>query len=517
MSFSGLATPQGRRNTILASVAVASLGVAGVLGGNALSPTHPAYAAAVSTADLPQNAPSFAPLIDRVKASVVSVKVKIAADDGEAEGVSSSQGQMDNLPPEIQKFFKQFGGQPNGGAMPEGRHPMMTGEGSGFFVSADGYIVTNNHVVDHAKTVTVTTLDGKTLDAKVVGTDPKTDLALIKVNEAGDYPFVAFSKEQPRIGDWVVAIGNPYGLGGTVTAGIVSAEGRDIGDGPYDRFLQIDAPINRGNSGGPTFNLKGEVVGVNTAIYSPSGGSVGIGFAIPATTVDSVIGSLEHGGVVPRGYLGVNIQPVTPEMAESMGMKTAKGAIVAEAMPGTPAAEAGLKAGDVITKLNGQVVEDASDLTRRVGSFKPSDKVELTYIRDGAEKTAQITLADQKNETVAKADGSQAKEPGALGLQIAPAKDVAAQATRVSQSSASIRTERPPSRDWLQGDVILDVAGKPVSSPADVKAGIANAKSQGKKAVHDADSDRRRRPLRGRPVPQGVTDNLRLRGRAAAR
>ena len=202
MSFSGLATPQGRRNTILASVAVAALGVAGVLGESALSPTHPAYAAAVSTADLPQNAPSFAPLIDRVKASVVSVKVKIPATDGEvAEGGAGGQGQMDNLPPEIQKFFKQFGGLPNGGGMPEGRHPMMMGEGSGFFVSADGYIVTNNHVVDHAKTVTVTTQDGKTLDAKVVGTDPKTDLALIKVNESGDYPFVAFSKEQPRIGD----------------------------------------------------------------------------------------------------------------------------------------------------------------------------------------------------------------------------------------------------------------------------------------------------------------------------
>jgi serine protease Do len=489
MSFSGLATPQGRRNTILASVAVAALGVAGVLGESALSPTHPAYAAAVSTADLPQNAPSFAPLIDRVKASVVSVKVKIPATDGEvAEGGSGGQGQMDNLPPEIQKFFKQFGGgmpnggMPNGGA-PEGRHPMMMGEGSGFFVSADGYIVTNNHVVDHAKTVTVTTLDGKTLDAKVVGTDPKTDLALIKVNESGDYPFVAFSKEQPHIGDWVVAIGNPYGLGGTVTAGIISAEGRDIGDGPYDRFLQIDAPINRGNSGGPTFNMKGEVVGVNTAIYSPSGGSVGIGFAIPATTVDSVIGALEHGGVVPRGYLGVNIQPVTPEMAESLGMKTDKGAIVAEAMPGTPAAEAGIKAGDVITKLNGQVVADASDLTRRVGSFKPNDKVELTYLRNGDEKTAQITLADQKNETVAKADGSQAKEPGALGIQIAPAKDVAGAGDKGVAIVGVDPNGTAAEQGLATGNVILDVSGKPVSTPADVKAGIADAKSQGKKAV----------------------------------
>ena len=195
--------------------------------------------------------------------------------------------------------------------------------------------------------------------------------------------------------------------------------------------------------------MKGEVVGVNTAIYSPSGGSVGIGFAIPSTTADSVIGALEHGGVVPRGYLGVNIQPVTPEMAESMGMKTDKGAIVDEAMPGTPAAEAGLKAGDVITKLNGQAVKDAADLTVRIGSFKPNDKVELTYLRNGDEKTAQITLADQKNEKLAKADSSQGEEQGVqLGIQIAPAKDVRAQATRASPSSASIRTERPPSRDW---------------------------------------------------------------------
>ena len=477
MSFSGLASSQGRRNTILASVAVAALGVVGAFGGNAFTPTHSAYAAAVSTADLPQNAPSFAPLIDRVKASVVSVKVKIAAEDGDSEGQVS--GQMDNLPPEIQKFFKQFGGAPNGGGAPEGKHPMMMGEGSGFFVSADGYVVTNNHVVQKAKTVTVTTQDGKTLEAKVIGTDPKTDLALIKVNEGGDYPFVAFSKETPRIGDWVVAIGNPYGLGGTVTAGIVSAEGRDIGDGPYDRFIQIDAPINRGNSGGPTFNMKGEVVGVNTAIYSPSGGSVGIGFAIPSTTANEVIAALEHGGVVSRGYLGVNIQPVTAEMAESIGLKAAKGAIVAEAMPGTPAAEAGLKAGDVITKLNGQLVDDASDLTRRIGSLKPNDKVEVTYVRDGAEKTAQITLANQKNESVAKADASPAKEQGALGIQIAPTKDGGKGVAIVGVDPNGTAAEQ----GLAAGDVILDVAGKPVSTPEDVKSGIASVRSQGKKAV----------------------------------
>ena len=324
-----------------------------------------------------------------------------AADDGDSDSLSSQMGQSPTANPE---FLHQFGAESNGGGMPEGRHPTMTGEGSGFFISSDGYIVTNNHVVENAKTVTVTMLDGKTLDAKVIGTDPKTDLALIKVNQAGDYPFVTFAKELPRIGDWVVAIGNPYGLGGTVTAGIISAEGRDIGDGPYDRFLQIDAPINRGNSGGPTFNLQGEVVGVNTAIFSPTGGSVGIGFAIPSTTADSVVDALEHGGVVARGYLGVNIQPVTEAMADSLSMKSATGAIVDQVMPGTPAAEAGLKSGDVITKLNGEEVHDAADLTLRIGSFKPGAKVDLTYLRDGAEKSAQITLADQKNETVAKAD-----------------------------------------------------------------------------------------------------------------
>jgi serine protease Do len=480
MSFSNFTSPQGRRNTILASVAVAALGVAGALGEGAFTPTHPAYAAAVSTADLPQNAPSFAPLIDRVKAAVVSVKVKMVADDGDAGGLS---GQMDNLPPEIQKFFKQFGGGMNGGGMPQGSHPMMMGEGSGFFISADGYVVTNNHVVQNAKSVTVTTADGKTLDAKVVGTDPKTDLALLKVTQSGDYPYVSFAKEMPRIGDWVVAIGNPYGLGGTVTAGIISAEGRDIGDGPYDRFLQIDAPINRGNSGGPTFNMQGQVVGVNTAIYSPSGGSVGIGFAIPSTTADTVIGALEHGGVVPRGYLGVNIQGVTTDMAESMGMKTAGGAIVDQVMPGTPASEAGLKPGDVIAKLNGQAVKDASDLTLRIGSFKPGDKVELTYLRDGAEKTAQVTLADQKNEKVAQAGGSQKEQGATLGIQIAPAKDVAGAGDRGVAIVGVDPNGTAAEQGLAAGNVILDVSGKPVSTPEDVTSGIESAKSQGRKAV----------------------------------
>jgi len=281
-----------------------------------------------------------------------------------------------------------------------------------------------------------------------------------------------------------------------VTAGIISAEGRDIGDGPYDRFLQVDAPINRGNSGGPTFNTQGQVVGVNTAIFSPSGGSVGIGFAIPSTTADSVIGALEHGGVVPRGYLGVNIQPVTSEIAESMGLRSAKGAIVVEAMPGTPAVEAGLKSGDVITALNGKAVEDAADLTLRTGSFKPGDKVDLTYMRDGAEKTAQVTLAEQKNETVAKADGAQSQKDhgAALGIQIAPAKEVAGAGDKGVAIVGVDPNGAAAAEGLTAGDVILDVAGKPVSTPQDVKSQITNAKSQGKKAVlmriQTADGDR---------------------------
>jgi serine protease Do len=488
MSFSNPTSPRAWRSVIVAQVAVASLAIAGALSQTEITGSHVAQAAAVSTADLPQNAPSFAPLIDRVKAAVVSVKVKMVANNG----AEAQSGQMGNLPPEIQRFFRQFGGQPDSGGMPEERHPIMA-EGSGFFISSDGYIVTNNHVVNHAESVTVTTIDGKILDAKVVGTDPKTDLALLKVTQSGDYPFVTFAKDLPRVGDWVLAIGNPYGLGGTVTAGIISAEGRNIDDGPYDRFLQVDAPMNRGNSGGPTFNMRGEVVGVNTAIFSPSGGSVGIGFAIPSTTAYTVIGALEHSGVVSRGYLGVNIQPVTNEMAKSIGLKTASGASIVDAMHGSPAAEAGLQSGDVITKLNGKAVEDAADLTLRIGSFKPGDKVELTYLRNGSEKTAQVTLADQKDETVAKADTSQAPKNDSsqslkvqgetLGIRIAPAKEVEGAGDKGVAIVGVDPNGTAASEGLAAGDVILDVSGKRVSTPEDVKSGIASAKSEGKKTV----------------------------------
>jgi serine protease Do len=467
-----------RRKRMLASAAALALITSGAIGGSIISSSISANAALVATGDLQtQGMPSLATLVERVKPAVVSVRVKI---ENAASVTADDFGWKDDLPPGVQDFFKGFGGRD--GVAPRRSHPeQMIGQGSGFFVSADGYIVTNNHVVKNAKSVAVTMDDGKVLDAKVIGTDPKTDLALLKVTEKGDYPFVSLSKEAPRVGDWVVAIGNPFGLGGTVTAGIVSADGRDIGEGPYDSFLQIDAPINHGSSGGPTFNLKGEVVGVNTAIFSPSDGNVGIGFAIPAKTVDTVVNSLEHDGFVSRGFLGVHIQSVNEDIADGLGMKTAAGALIDRIEPGMPAAEAGLKPGDVITKLNGQTVKDAADLTRKVATLKPGDKAEVAYLRDGKEKIASVTLGSQKGESTARTDS--ADEFALLGVEVVPAKQVSGAGdeglviVHVDPNGAAA------SKGLEEGDVISAVSGKPVSKPDDVKAEIASAKRDGKKAV----------------------------------
>jgi S1-C subfamily serine protease len=278
----------------IASVAAAALVAGGAAGFGLTEPMTQAYAQALpkTPIEAPEHPPgSFANVVDKVKPGVVAVKVKL--DDSADDDDDSAGGpNMQQVPPQLREFFKRFGqGGPGGrGMRPRG------GVGSGFIISADGYVVTNNHVVDKAKTVQVTLDDGRTLDAKVIGKDSKTDIALLKITESGSYPYVQFGKGAPRVGDWVLAIGNPFGLGGTVTVGIVSARGRDIGAGPYDDFLQIDAPINKGNSGGPTFNVNGEVVGVNTAIASPSGGSVGLGFAIPAETVQTVVDQLRTDG-----------------------------------------------------------------------------------------------------------------------------------------------------------------------------------------------------------------------------
>ena len=341
-----------RRLVLLATVA--GLGVAGAaIVPNPLHQTSlPTYAAA-DAAEIAQRPAGFADLVEKVKPAVISVRVKVKADsemmsfDGDMPFPQNSQ---------MERFFHHFG-MPDGENAPDNQvEPnghFVTGQGSGFFITADGYAVTNNHVVDKAKAVEITTDDGKTYDAKVVGTDPRTDLALIKVDGRSDFPYVKLAETTPRIGDWVVAVGNPFGLGGTVTAGIVSARGRDIGSGPYDDYIQIDAPVNKGNSGGPTFDMEGNVIGVNTAIFSPSGGSVGIAFDIPAETVKTVVAQLKDKGFVSRGWIGVQIQSVTSDIAEGLGLKGTEGALVAEPQADSPAAKAGIVAGDVITALNG--------------------------------------------------------------------------------------------------------------------------------------------------------------------
>ena len=324
----------------------------------------------------------FADIVEKVKPAVVSVRVKVEA----GPQLSSDNFQMpqggQGSPFEF--FFKRFGmpdgkgGPGMGGPGAPNRHNFTMGQGSGFFISPDGFAVTNNHVVDKAETVEVTTDEGKTYTAKVIGTDPRTDLALIKIEGRSDFPYVRLADASPRIGDWVLAVGNPFGLGGTVTAGIVSARGRDIGAGPYDDFIQIDAPVNKGNSGGPTFDVDGNVIGVNTAIFSPSGGSIGIAFAIPSDTVKTVVAQLMDKGSVTRGWLGVQIQPVTTEIADSMGLKSDKGALVAEPQANSPAMKAGIKSGDVITKVNGEPVNDARTLARRISTLSPGASVKLT-------------------------------------------------------------------------------------------------------------------------------------------
>jgi serine protease Do len=345
--------------------------------------------------------------------------------------------------------------------------------------------VTNNHVVDNAKTVEITTDDGKTYSAKVIGTDARTDIALIKVDGRNDFPYVKLAERTPRVGDWVVAVGNPFGLGGTVTAGIVSARGRDIGAGPYDDFIQIDASVNKGNSGGPTFDMEGNVIGVNTAIFSPSGGSVGIAFDIPSDTVKSVVAQLQDKGMVSRGWMGVQIQPVTAEIAESLGMKGSEGALVAEPQAGGPAAKAGILSGDVITAVNGNAVKDARDLARQIGATAPGETVKLTLWRKGEEQGISVTLGELPKEARAAmpGSGSAGTDVPKLGLMLAPAGQVAGNGMEGLVVTGIDPDGLASEHGVKTGDIILDVGGRKVAAPADVREAIIDAQKNGKRTV----------------------------------
>ena len=477
----------GRRLVLLASAAVIG---AGVLFGTHLVPRPDAtFLASPAYAQSAQRPVGFADIVEKVKPSVISVRVKV---DGGPRTMSFDGDSP--FPPgsPMERFFRRFGeGQPDGAPQqraPRGRNFSM-GQGSGFFISADGYAVTNNHVVDKAESVEVTTDDGKTYTAKVIGTDPKTDIALIKVEGRTDFAHVALGERPPRVGDWVLAVGNPFGLGGTVTAGIVSARGRDIGAGPYDDFIQIDAPVNKGNSGGPTFDVDGNVVGVNTAIFSPSGGSVGIAFAIPASTVTAVVTQLKEKGSVTRGWIGVQIQPVTKDIADSLGLKKAEGALVAEPQANGPAAKAGIEAGDVIISVDGNPVRNARELSRMIGGMAPKASVKLVVLRKGAEKTITLTLGELPNQREASVTPSaeDREAPGSdlarLGLTLAPASKVPGASSEGVTVTQVDRNGIASELGFKTGDVILEVGGKAVNAPADVRKALADARSDGKRTI----------------------------------
>jgi serine protease Do len=427
----------------------------------------------VSQAQITAKPAGFAEVVDKVKPAVVSVRVKIDAGRRTREQARSSK----DVP---ERFSRRFG-ESESGAKPSSRgRSILTGQGSGFFISSDGYAVTNFHVVEKADNVEVTLDDGRVFSAKVIGADERSDVAVVKVEGRG-LPYVTFADEVPRIGDWVIAVGNPFGLGGTVTAGIVSARGRDIGAGPYDDFLQIDAAVNRGNSGGPTFDTDGNVVGVNTAIVSPTGGSVGIAFAIPAATVKAIVGQLRDAGKVTRGWIGVQIQEVTTDLAEGLGLKGTRGALVADPQPGSPAAKGGIESGDVIVSINGAEAHDSREVARTISNLRPGTTASLVVVRNGEERNFNIVLGnlpDQRSEASLNTELPRQKGTTVprVGVAVAPASD--------GVIVTSVDPDGPAADQGLaSGDIILQAEGKKVGGVNDLRNTIEAAQKAGKHAV----------------------------------
>jgi serine protease Do len=375
-----------------------------------------------------------------------------------------------------------------------GRHPgTIKALGSGFIVDPSGFVVTNNHVIRNGKDIKVTLQDGTTLDARVVGADPVDDLAVLKVEAGHPLPSVDFGDSgKAQVGDWVVSVGNPFGLGGTVTAGIISASGRDVPSeehSAYVDYLQIDAPINQGNSGGPTFNEDGQVIGINTAIYSPSGGSVGIGFAIPSNIAKPIVLELEKSGKVTRGWLGVQMQPITPDMEDALGLSSTNGVVVADVQQGGPAAKAGLKSGDVIVGYGDQAIKSTHELALAVANTHPGDKVDAKILRDGKPQTISVTIEQLKRDNSVAENGAMEGEKGGLGLSLAPLDKGARQQLGLADSVsgvvvAGVKPDSPADQTGIRtGDVIVRVDNTKVESPGEAAEAVKRAIKSGKKAV----------------------------------
>jgi serine protease Do len=473
------------RVRLLAGAAVATvLGMAAVTALPTISPADTTPPAAVQgfVASAPS---SFADLAAKVSPAVVNIS---STHEVENQGPNGMEGMPFNFPPgsPFEEFFKQFQQQ-----MPQQQRARKVNSlGSGFIIDASGHIVTNNHVVDGAKDIEVTLTDGSEYPAEVIGTDAKTDLALLKVEAKTALPFVSFGdSDKMRIGDWVMAVGNPFGLGGTVTAGIVSARGRDIHEGPYDDFLQIDAAINQGNSGGPTFSTDGSVIGINTAIFSPSGGSVGIGFAIPSNLAKPIIAELKEQGRVDRGWLGVSIQPLTPDLAQGMGLEADEGALISSVMDDSPAAAAGLKSGDVVVRFGEHEIESPKDLSRVVADTASGSTVPVQVWRDGAEHTVEVKVAEMKEEVASAAQPNEESGPAAsdtvdqLGATLAPVNDLTRQQFGLSEDAkgvviADLEQDSALAEQGVRpGDVIERVNDRKIANPADVAKALQEAQA----------------------------------------
>jgi serine protease Do len=464
--------PSGRaRRIALGVMLLAGTALSGIAVGQAATmqetqgqPVNPPGAAVA------HDVPDFADLVTKVKPAVVSITTKLQPE----AGVAGPEGVPLPFP------FNQLPGMQTPGRMRE-----VEARGSGFIVDANGTIVTNNHVVKDARTVSVTLDDGTQLPAKVIGRDPRTDVAVLHVDAKRPLPYIQLGDSSTvRPGEWVVAMGNPFGLGGTVTAGIVSALGREIGAGPYDQFIQIDAPINQGNSGGPLFTQDGKVVGINTAILSPSGGSIGIGFAIPSNTVKTVVAELEHTGHVTRGYIGAEMQALSPSMSKALRLPESGGALIAGVVPDGPAAKAGLQPGDVVLGVNGQKVASPRQLAVDIASIKPGDRASLDVMRDGEHQTVSATVGQQPNATETAENNTGDHEGHArLGVALAPVSPDAREQLDLPRDAkgavvAQVQPGSPADQAGIQaGDVIVGVGSKAVASPNEAIRAIRAALS----------------------------------------